>query len=309
MSASLNLLAAGGTGAAGIAAHGPLLAAVPIAVAAGLVSFLSPCVLPLVPGYLSLITGLSGAELAADEATNAQRENSAPAIAPAAHKAERQRMGAGSVIAELDRPALILPAAAVHRRSRVIAGGGLFIAGFTVVFVAYGALFGGLGRALALHRQALDVVFGSLTIGLGLLFMGVLQRWSFSGRELRLQRTVRVGMAGAPVLGVLFGLGWTPCIGPTLAAVLGLSADSGTAARGALLALTYCVGLGLPFLLCGLGYRRALGAMEVLRRHAGAVSVAGGLLLVGLGLLEVTGQWAVLVSHLQGWIGATTPAL
>jgi len=237
-----------------------LLLAAPIAVAAGLVSFLSPCVLPLVPGYLSYVTGLSGTELAARSV----------------------------------------------RRSRVLAGAVLFVLGFTAVFTVEGALFGTLGASLRSHERGLEQVFGVITVVLGLAFAGLLDRVPLASRTFRLQRSPGVGIAAAPALGLLFGLGWTPCAGPTLGAVVGLSATTGTAGRGAVLSVAYCLGLGIPFLLVALGARSALGAFEVVKRHSRAVMVVGGALLVAVGLLEVSGTWAHLVRDLQV-NGGTSP--
>jgi len=239
-----------------IAASGSLAFAVPIAALAGLVSFLSPCVVPLVPGYLSYVTGLSGAELAGR---------------------------AGDV-----------------RRSRVLVGTALFVLGFTAVFVSYGLLFGSLGASLREHQDVIVRVLGVLTIVLGLAFAGWLPGLS---REWRVHGVGRVGLAGAPLLGVLFGLGWTPCIGPTLAAVQTLAFTEASAARGALLSLAYCIGLGLPFLLAGIAYSRALGTFGWVRRHRVWVMRAGGLMLVALGVLLVTGLWGEMVAQMQGWIG------
>jgi cytochrome c-type biogenesis protein len=240
-----------------VAASGSLALAVPVAVIAGLVSFLSPCVVPLVPGYLSYVTGLSGAELAGR---------------------------AGDV-----------------RRSRVAIGTALFVSGFTVVFVSYGLFFGSLGASLREYQDVLVRILGVLTIVLGLAFAGWLPGLS---REWRVHGVTRIGLAGAPVLGVLFGLGWTPCIGPTLAAVQTLAFTEASAARGALLSVAYCVGLGVPFLVAGLAYRRALGTFEWVRRHRVWVMRVGGGMLVVLGVLLVTGLWSDMVAGLQGWIGS-----
>ncbi|GAA1525695.1 cytochrome c biogenesis protein CcdA [Actinomadura kijaniata] len=230
---------------------GSLLAAAPLAALAGLVSFASPCVLPLVPGYLSYVTGMSGADLAEE------------------------------------------------RRGRLLAGVALFVAGFTLVFVSYGAVFGGLGRLLVEHQDPITRVMGVLTIVFGLVFMGLvpgLQRTVKSGR------TPAAGMAGAPLLGMLFALGWTPCIGPTLAAVQGLSLTEASAGRGMLLSLAYCLGLGVPFLLAAVAYRRMLGAFGVVRRHYVLVTRIGGGMLVLLGLLLVTGLWNELSLQMRSWI-------
>ncbi|MER7131459.1 cytochrome c biogenesis CcdA family protein [Streptosporangium saharense] len=235
-------------------ASGSLLLALPIAVAAGLVSFLSPCVLPLVPGYLSYVTGMSGDP----------------------------------------------------RRGRMVAGTGLFVLGFAVVFVAGGAIFGSLGEALITNTAVITRVLGALTIVLGLAFMGVIPGLQ---RDLRIHRVPAAGLAGAPLLGVVFGLGWTPCIGPTLGAVLTLGLTEGSAGRGALLAFAYALGLGLPFLVAGLAYRRALHTFKAVRRHSQLITRIGGAMLVTVGLLLVTGLWGELVAIMQGWIGGFEPVI
>jgi cytochrome c-type biogenesis protein len=225
---------------------------VPVAALAGLVSFASPCVLPLVPGYLGYVTGLTGVEL------------------------ERQR------------------------RSRVVAGAALFVLGFSVVFVAIGTAFGSLGAFLQAQRVDLTQWLGAGVVVLGLVFLGVLPG---SGREARVRWRPAAGLAGAPLLGVVFGLGWTPCIGPTLSAVLTLATDAGTAWRGALLALVYCLGLGVPFVLVALGLGSGGRASQVLRRHSRAITRVGGVAMVLFGLLLVTGTWSGWMSDLQGSIG------
>lgn len=234
---------------------GALLLAVPVAAFGGLVSFFSPCVLPLVPGYLSYVTGVGGADLA--EA----------------------------------------------RRGRMAAGAALFVLGFSAVFVSLGTLFGGVGNRLLAHQETLGRVLGALTILLGLaftgLFNGTLGR--LTQREFRLHTRPAVGLAGAPMLGVVFGLGWTPCIGPTLAAVNALAFNEATAARGALLMAVYCLGLGVPFVVAALAFRHALGAFAWVRRHHVWVMRLGGAMLVGTGLLLVTGAWQEIVYDLQVW--------
>jgi len=239
---------------------GSVALALPVAAAAGLVSFLSPCVLPLVPGYLSYVTGLAGADLAA------------------------------------------------ARRGRVLTGTVLFVAGFTAVFASYGALFGGLGAALLEHQEAITRVLGALTILLGLAFMGFLPMLQ---REWRPHRApgAGAGLAGAPMLGVLFGLGWTPCIGPTLGAVQTLAFTEGSAARGALLTVAYCLGLGLPFVAAAAGYRRAMGAFGWVRRHNVWVTRAGGAMLVVLGVLLVSGAWTELSVQMRIWVSGFETAI
>jgi cytochrome c-type biogenesis protein len=256
-----------GTSFGATAQSGPLILAIPVAAIAGLVSFLSPCVLPLVPGYLSYVTGLSGADLSAD----------------------RSR----------------LPRRGLGRGGRVLVGSVLFVLGFSVLFVSFGAFFGNLGGDLRTHQVAVDRVLGAVTIVLGLGFLGLLPLLQ---REVRLRRAPNLGLAGAPLLGVVFGLGWTPCTGPTLSAVQALAYDSATAGRGALLALCYCLGLGVPFIVCGLLFRRVMGVLPAIRRHSVWITRAGGVLIVVLGLLLVTGAWDGVsrwMLHLYG--GTTSP--
>jgi cytochrome c-type biogenesis protein len=253
---------------ADIVTDGPLLAAAAVAALVGLISFLSPCVLPLVPGYLSYVTGLSGVDAAA-----------APADG-----------GATAVLT------------AAPPRARVVTGALLFVLGFTAVFVAYGVLFGQLGALLLEHRRTLERVLGAVVVLLGLAFLGVLPGLS---RDLRVHRLPATGLAGAPLLGVVFGLGWTPCIGPTLGAVQSLALSTAGAGRGALLSTAYCLGLGVPFVLVALGARWLVGALVVVRRHAAVVTYIGGGLLVLLGLLLLTGLWGELMIDLRSWAGAT----
>lgn len=204
-------------GATETVASGSLLLAIPIALLAGLVSFASPCVLPLVPGYLSYVTGLAGADLA---------------------EASRRRVLLGSV---------------------------LFVLGFSAVFVSFGAAFGYIGAELLERQTAVDRVLGILTIILGLGFLGLIPALQ---RERRLlNRAPSPRLLAAPVLGVLFGVGWSPCIGPTLGVVQALAFDSASAGRGAFLTFVYSLGLGLPFIAVGLGLRRALVAVSWVRGH------------------------------------------
>ncbi|ODA71592.1 cytochrome c biogenesis CcdA family protein [Streptomyces sp. AVP053U2] len=234
---------------------GSVLLALPIAALAGAVSFFSPCVLPLVPGYLSYVTGMSGADLA--EA----------------------------------------------RRGRILAGTLLFLAGFTAVFVSFGAAFGYAGNTLLEYQDLLIRILGGATIVMGLSFMGVLPGMS---REWRLHRRPAAGLAGAPMLGVLFGLGWTPCIGPTLAAVQALAFTEASAGRGALLTVAYCAGLGLPFLAAGLAFRKALGVFAWVKSHYQWVMRIGGSMMIATGLLMVTGVWSYLIGQMQSWSAGFT---
>ena len=274
---------------------GPLILALPVAAAAGAVTFLSPCCLPLVPGYLSFVTGMAGASGSPATAV------SAPASAAAAAD------GSGVAVAA---PPLAATATAPPPRGRVVAGTALFVLGFSIVFVAYGAALGGLGHLLTGHARVLTQVLGGLTIVLGLFFAGVLDRFSFAGRIIRPSMRPKAGLAGAPLLGVMFGLGWTPCIGPTLTAVLALSASSGTVTRGAVLAFVYALGLGVPFLLVSLGLQAAMRAFTFFRRHARLVTRIGGAMLICVGLLEVTGAWFTFMDWLQAhWVSGYQPPI
>ena len=284
------------SGAAQLVSSGPLILALPVAAAAGAVTFLSPCCLPLVPGYLSFVTGMAGASQPASVAS--------PPV-PAAPGGPD--LG-GPAVAVAARPAVVSPSAAP--RARVVAGTALFVLGFSVVFVAYGAALGGLGHLLTGHAHLLTRILGGLTILLGLLFAGVFDRFWIAGRIVRPSARPRAGLAGAPLLGVMFGLGWTPCIGPTLTAVLSLSAVSGTAARGALLAFVYALGLGIPFLLVSFGFQHAMRAFAFARRRARLVTRIGGAMLVCVGLLEVTGAWSTFMAWLQvHWVSNYQPPL
>ena len=265
---------------------GSLLLAAPIAFAAGVVSFLSPCVLPLVPGYLSFVTGLSGAELLGEE----ERQTGSGA-ASSGSAAVTTSSEAGSV-ATTTAPTI------ARRKGRVLAGSLLFVLGFTIVFVSYGALFGALGSALLEYQATITRVLGVLVIIMGLAFLGLVPGMQ---REFRVHRMPTIGLWGAPMLGVLFGLGWTPCIGPTLGAVQTLAFTEASAARGALLSFFYCLGLGLPFIVVGLLYRRLLGTVGWVRRHSQLVMRIGGAMLVIIGVLLVTGLWDDLTIGLRSW--------
>ncbi|HEV2256667.1 MAG TPA: cytochrome c biogenesis protein CcdA [Streptosporangiaceae bacterium] len=283
------------SGAAQLVTSGPLILALPVAAAAGAVTFLSPCCLPLVPGYLSFVTGMAGAS----GSPPASAAGPVPGPAPLAPD--------GSAVAVAARP--VAPAVPAPR-ARVVAGTALFVLGFSVVFVAYGAALGGLGHLLTGHARLLTRILGGLTILLGLLFAGVFDRFSFAGRIVRPSARPRAGLAGAPLLGVMFGLGWTPCIGPTLTAVLALSASSGTVSRGALLAFVYALGLGIPFLLVSFGFQLVMRAFAFARRRARLVTRIGGAMLVCVGLLEVTGVWSTFMAWLQvHWVSNYQPPL
>jgi cytochrome c-type biogenesis protein len=230
---------------------GSMLLAVPIAVLAGLVSFFSPCVIPLLPGYLSYTTGLSGADLADPEAT--------------------------------------------PHRGRMLAGSALFVLGFSTVFVALGVLSAGVSRWFFEYSRTFTIVLGVLAVVLGLVFMGLVPLFQ---RDVRVHKVPAVGLAAAPLLGFLFGLGWTPCIGPTLGVILTLAYGESVTRGGVLLAF-YSIGLGLPFIVAALAWRHALGAFSVLRRHQRWISVAGGVMLVAIGVMLLTGWWEQSVQWLQ----------
>ncbi len=234
------------------AVGGSMALAIPVAALAGLVSFFSPCVVPLLPGYLSYATGMGAAEVI--EGTN--------------------------------------------RRGRMLAGASLFVLGFALVFVATGAAVGSLGRALFEYQSMISRLLGVVIIILGLIFSGLLP---IGQRDLRIHRIPKIGVAAAPLVGIVFALGWTPCIGPTLGVVLNLALNEGTAVRGGLLAFVFALGLGLPFVAAGLAYTKMARAISVLRRHQVAVMRVGGLLMVAVGVALVTGVWEVLVGVLRQW--------
>jgi cytochrome c-type biogenesis protein len=286
-------------GVGNLVLSGPLILAVPVAVAAGAVTFLSPCVLPLVPGYLSYVTGMSGTAAGLDRAPARQ-----PAPALAAAQAAGPAVGgvaslAGQETAELTPDSPTSRSSASVQRGRVVAGAMLFVLGFSVLFASEGVLLGGLGEKLLVHQRVVTQVLGVVTIVLGLLFAGVLDRLTLTGRIFRPSWRPRAGLAGAPLLGLMFGLTWTPCIGPTLSAVLGLAGTSGTAARGALLALAYGIGLGIPFLIVAFAFQRGMQFFGWARRHARLITGLGGAMLVVVGVLEVTGTWSAAMSWLQ----------
>ncbi|MFI0988701.1 cytochrome c biogenesis CcdA family protein [Streptomyces exfoliatus] len=235
---------------------GALLLALPLAVLGGLVSFFSPCVLPLVPGYLSYVTGVTGTDLAES------------------------------------------------RRGRMTAGAVLFVLGFTAVFVSGGALFGYFGSTLQEYRETLTTVLGVLMILMGVFFLGLMP-W-FTQREFRFHKKPVAGLVGAPLLGALFGIGWTPCIGPTLASVNALALEQASAGRGAILAFAYCLGLGVPFVLAAIAFRKALGAFGWVKKHyVWVMRIGGGMMLV-TGVLLLTGAWDSMVATMQGWSSGFT---
>ena len=254
---------------------GPLLLAIGAAALAGLVSFLSPCVLPLVPGYLSYITGLAGSEL---ERTSRPAPG-APATGGAAVATRTRQVVAG----------------------RVLAGTLLFIAGFTAVFVLTAILFARIGLAFRVHQRGLEIVVGVLILVLGLAFLGLVPGMQ---REFRIHRLPDAGLLGAPVFGAVFALSWAPCTGPTLGAVLGMATMAGRTDRAVVLAVAYCFGLGLPFVAFGLGFHRLLGVFRAVRRNSRWVTRLGGALLILVGLALITGGWQDFVIWLRSAVGA-----
>ncbi|GAB2454168.1 cytochrome c-type biogenesis protein [Conyzicola lurida] len=225
---------------------GQLLVALPIALLAGLLSFLSPCILPLVPGYLGYVGGLSG--------TGGKRD-----------------------------------------RSRLVLGVSLFILGFTLVFVATNAAFGALGTWLYIYGDTITRFAGVLVILLGLVFIG---QFTFMQRTVKPKWMPATGLAGAPLLGILFGLGWTPCLGPTLAAITTISLTSGSAWQGVILGLVYSLGLGIPFLLVAFGFGWVATSVSWVKKHIRLVNIVGGSMLVIIGVLMVTGLWSIWMSQL-----------
>lgn len=236
-----------------LAADGPLLVAMGVAALAGLVSFLSPCILPLVPGYVSYVTGLSGADL--------------------------------------ESP---------RRRGRVAAGCALFIAGFTAVFTVISFAFSSIGGLLVTNTAWLERIAGVLIIVMGLAFLGVIPGMD---RLVRVQRLPRAGLYAAPVLGAVFALSWTPCLSPTLTAVLALGATQDGTGRGVTLAIAYCLGLGLPFLLFGLGFRKVMDVFSFFKRHSRTLTRVGGVAMILIGLALVTGLWTEAMNWLRATVG------
>ena len=259
----------------GLVTDGPLLVAAAVAALVGLVSFASPCVLPLVPGYLSYVTGLVG--------------SGARTTAPAP-------VASGGSTATVVRTDERSP------RGRMVLGAVLFVLGFTAVFVTISTAVGGLGRLLLQYNDEITRVLGVVTVLVGLGFLGWLPLLQ---RTKRMTLRPTVGLAGAPLLGIVFGLGWTPCLGPTLSAVYSLAFSEATATRGALLSVAYCIGLGVPFVLVALGARWAVGATSFLRRHARSVTRFGGAVLVLVGLLLLTGAWTEMMQWLRSWLAAS----
>jgi cytochrome c-type biogenesis protein len=280
-----------------LVSSGPLLLAIPVAAAAGAVTFLSPCCLPLVPGYLAYITGMSGADATTAPETAAADAGTIVTDTEqvAAHGDADGTPGGG--VATRARAQATAPAE--RHTGRTIAGTALFLLGFSTVFALGGLAVGGIGQLLSTHESTLTRVLGGVTILLGLLFFGAFDKFTFAGRIFKPSAMPKAGLAGAPLLGVLFGIGWTPCIGSTLTAVLTLSLQSGTAARGAFLAFVYGLGLGIPFLIVALAFQRLVNVLSFFKRNARTVSRVGGVMLVAVGLLEATGGWTTAVNWLH----------
>jgi cytochrome c-type biogenesis protein len=280
-----------------VVTSGSMLIALPLALLAGLISFFSPCVLPLLPGYVGLLGALTGSPTAAPASPSA---GDVPATGPDATDppdddgarpgASRpaERAGALGVGATAQLPLAAAPQRASTRR--VTIGAILFVAGFSAVWIVAGVAVSSLAIAIAPVLPTVLRVAGVVVILLGLAFVGWIP---FLQAERRLTIAPRAGLAGAPVLGVVFGLGWAPCIGPTLAAVLTLA-----------LTVAYCLGLGIPFVVAAVAVARSARALAAVRRHARTIQVVGGVLLVALGILLVTGLWNEISAWLQGVVAA-----
>ena len=230
---------------------GFILLALPLAILAGLLSFISPCILPLVPGYLAYAAGFS------------------------------------------------------QSKGRVLLGSSLFVLGFSVLFISYGALFGGFGARIAVHEEIITRILGIFTIGLGLIFAGAFPMMP----TLRPKISTTGGLVGAPILGFLFGVGWTPCIGPALATVQTLAFSESSAFRGAVLSLGYCLGLGLPFIATGLFFDRSARLRHFLTRNGRTISLIGGAFLILIGILQVSGAWNYLMNDLRSVISNFAPVI
>jgi cytochrome c-type biogenesis protein len=232
---------------------GNLLIACAVAIFAGVISFASPCVLPLVPGYLSYAAGMTE----------------------------------------------------VRSRGRAALGSILFVLGFSLLFISYGAIFGSLGSKISSNSNSISIILGSLTIAMGIIFLFNQKFY----RSFKPVWKVRAGLIGAPMLGLLFGVGWTPCIGPTLAAVQTLSFQESSALRGAILSFAYCVGLGSPFILVGIFFDKSNRLRKFISRHGNYLTLIGGVFLILIGVLQVTGLWADVMNSLRSWISDFAPVV
>lgn len=230
---------------------GNLVLALPIAAFAGLISFASPCVIPLVPGYLTYTAGYS------------------------------------------------------KHRGKLFLGSLLFVLGFTALFVTYGALFGGLGSTISANENSISRVLGIFTIIMGLIFMGRINLM----RSFKVNRIANSGLIGAPMLGFLFGLGWTPCIGPALAAVQTLAIESASATRGSILSVAYCLGLGVPFILSGLYFDQSQSFRKFLSKHGERIAFLGGVLLIAIGAMQLSGAWNSIMISLRSTISGFQPLI
>lgn len=294
-----------------MATSGPLWVALPLAVAAGAVSFASPCVVPLVPGYLAYLAGLVGADRPPVASEHASRATIVRVDAGTRPDAETGPEGGIEPEGETGPGVAIAAGASVGAhtpgggRSRVIGAAALFVAGFTAVFVAgLGAVLW-LADALLINQDLLQRLGGVVTVAMGLVFVGLVPALQ---RDTRPHWVPRAGLLGAPLLGATFGLGWTPCLGPTLTGVVALASGVGGTGRGLILILAYCAGLGAPFVLIASGTARAVRAQTWLRRHTRTIQLAGGVLLIAVGIALATGLWAELVALLRGPIaGFSTP--
>ena len=256
-------------------ADGQLLVAVLVALAAGLVSFLSPCVLPLIPGYLAYVSGIAEASPGAGRGSTAAADARAPG---------------GAFVTATRR---------MSTRSRMVLGSLLFVLGFTVVFFLFNIIVGSVGIWLWQWQETIIRVMGAVVILLGLVFVGAFSKLQMTKK---LKFKPRVGLLGAPLLGIVFAVGWAPCMGPTLGVVLSLAMQSGSLGRASVLALAYCIGLGIPFVLAAFGFGWMTQTMTFFKRHIRAVNLIGGGLLIAIGLLMMTGLWSSMMYSLQAVI-------